>query len=44
MPTFFEDQISQIEWLGPAYPAECDKLFERVMIQVEKRRALESSR
>jgi tRNA(adenine34) deaminase len=39
MPTFFEDQISQIEWFGPAYSAECDRLFERVMIQVEKRRA-----
>jgi tRNA(adenine34) deaminase len=39
MPTFFEDAISQTEWHGPAYPAKCDKLFERVMIQVEKQRS-----
>jgi tRNA(adenine34) deaminase len=38
MPTYFEDAISQTEWYGPAYPAECDKLFERVMIEVEKRK------
>lgn len=42
MPTYFENEISQIEWRGPAYPAECDKLFERVMIQVEKRKTFES--
>jgi hypothetical protein len=41
MPTYFEEEISKIEWLGPAYPEECDKLFKRVMVLVEKRRALE---
>jgi tRNA(adenine34) deaminase len=39
MPTYFEEEASKIEWLGPAYPEECDKLFERVMVLVEKRRA-----
>lgn len=41
MPTYFEEEASKIKWLGPAYPEECDKLFERVMVLVEKRRALE---
>lgn len=40
MPTYFEEQASRIEWIGPAYPEECDHLFERVMVLVEKRRAL----
>lgn len=41
MPTYFEEQISKTEWLGPAYAKECDKLFARVMAVVEKRRARE---
>ena len=31
MPTFFEEQINQIEWIGPAFPGECDQLYKRVM-------------
>ncbi len=38
MPTYFEKRISRIEWAGPAYPGECDSLFEQVMVLVEKRR------
>ncbi len=38
MPIYFEKRISRIEWLGPAYPGECDPLFEQVMVLVEKRR------
>jgi len=38
MPTYFEEAVSRTEWIGPAYPSECDQLFERVMILVEKRR------
>ena len=38
MPTYFEDEVSRTEWIGPAYPSECDQLFERVMFLVEKRR------
>jgi len=39
MPTYFEEAVSRTEWIGPAYQRECDKLFERVMILVEKRRS-----
>jgi tRNA(adenine34) deaminase len=38
MPTYFEEEVSRIEWIGPADPEGCDKLYERVMILVEKRR------
>ena len=41
MPTFFEGQISRTEWLGPAYPKKCDKLYERAMILVERHSALD---
>ena len=40
MPTYFEEEVSKIEWIGPAYPQGCDELYERVMILVEKRRDL----
>jgi hypothetical protein len=39
MPTYFEEEISRIEWLGPAYAVKCDPLFERVKI-IERRRGL----
>ena len=39
MPTYFEEEISRIEWLGPAYTLKCDPLFERV-ISIERRRGL----
>ncbi len=38
MPTYFEEAVSRTEWIGPAYPSECDQLFDRVMILVERRR------
>jgi tRNA(adenine34) deaminase len=38
MPTYFENEISKTEWIGPAYPEACDELNERVMALVEKRR------
>ena len=41
MPTYFEEQLSLTAWLGPAYPKECDKLYERVMVLVEKQRTLD---
>ena len=31
MPTFFEEQMNQTEWMGPAFPDECDQLYKRVM-------------
>jgi tRNA(adenine34) deaminase len=40
MPTFFEEQMSDVKWLGPAYPEACDGLSERVMVLVEERRVL----
>lgn len=38
MPTYFEEELSRIEWSGPAYEEECDKLFLRVMQLVMDRR------
>jgi tRNA(adenine34) deaminase len=40
MPTYFEQEVSKIEWLGPAYPQKCDELFARVMTMVEQRKEL----
>jgi len=37
MPTYFEEAVSRIEWIGPAYPEGCDRLFMRVMRLVEKK-------
>jgi tRNA(adenine34) deaminase len=31
MPTFFEEQINQTEWIDPAFSEECDQLYKRVM-------------
>jgi tRNA(adenine34) deaminase len=38
MPTYFEEEISRIKWIGPAYSEECDQLFKRVMKLVEDMR------
>lgn len=38
MPPYFEEEVSRTEWIGPAFPKECNPLFDRVMILVEKRR------
>jgi tRNA(adenine34) deaminase len=36
MPTYFAEQISRTELIGPAYPEECDQLYKRVM-ELERR-------
>lgn len=38
MPAYFEEELSRIEWIGPANLEACDPLFERVMKLVEDRR------
>ena len=40
MPTYFEEEASKTEWIGPAHAEGCDLLFERVMKLVEKMREL----
>ena len=30
MPAYFEQIAAQTKWIGPAYAAECDKLYARV--------------
>jgi tRNA(adenine34) deaminase len=35
LPTFFSQQASRTEWIGPAHPSVCDELFKRVMQKVE---------
>ena len=41
MSTYFEEEASRTEWIGPAHAEGCDPLFERVMKLVEKRESLE---
>jgi tRNA(adenine34) deaminase len=41
LPPYFEDQLTKVEWVGPAYPMECDKLYQRSMALVEKRREID---
>ena len=41
-PTYFEEELSRIKWIGPAYGEECDKLFFRVMQLVMERREKEN--
>jgi len=35
MPTYFEAEAAQTQWIGPAFEEQCDKLFDRVMQKVE---------
>jgi tRNA(adenine34) deaminase len=41
LPPFFEDQLSKVEWIGPAYSEECDKLYQRSMALVEERKEID---
>ena len=41
MSTYFEEEASKTEWIGPAFPEGCDPIFERVMILIEKMRELD---
>jgi tRNA(adenine34) deaminase len=36
-PRHFENVIARTEWLGPAYPEECDPLYRRVMTLVTQK-------
>jgi len=36
-PTYFEEEFSRVEWIGPAYAEECDKLLVQVMKLVMER-------
>jgi len=38
MAPYFEAELSALQWLGPALAEECDPLYERVMVLVERRR------
>ena len=29
LPPYFREQLSRVEWIGPALPAECDPLYAR---------------
>jgi tRNA(adenine34) deaminase len=31
LPPYFEDQLSKVEWIGPAWPEACDPLYERLL-------------
>jgi tRNA(adenine34) deaminase len=37
LPPFFKHELSQMQWIGPAFPAECDPLYLRVR-DLEKNR------
>lgn len=30
LPPFFLDQLSRMQWIGPALPGECDPLYQRI--------------
>ena len=38
LPPFFRKQIKETEWIGPAYPGECDVLFKRIQTHEEMRK------
>jgi len=38
LPAYFEDAASRMEWIGPAFTSECDRLYERVMQKVDHQR------
>lgn len=40
LPPFFKGQLAEITWFGPAYPGECDRLYQRVMFLIENRKEL----
>lgn len=37
MPTYFEEEVSKIDWIGPAFSDQCDHLFERVMKMIKEK-------
>ena len=37
LPSHFENASLKTEWLGPAYPGECDPLYRRVMTLVTQK-------
>ena len=41
LPPYFEQEVSQTRWIGPAYPQACNPLFGRVMGLVRERRKRE---
>lgn len=38
MSPYFENAISEVQWIGPVLPEECDQLFLRTLALVEKHR------
>lgn len=41
LPPYFEDQFARQQWIGPIYAEACDKLYERSMVLVEKRKEID---
>jgi tRNA(adenine34) deaminase len=31
LPPYFGEEFARIQWVGPAFPEECDPLYERIM-------------
>lgn len=40
LPRYFREQYAKIEWLGPAFPGDCDPLYSRIK-KLEKLRGLD---
>ncbi len=40
LPPFFRERFARTEWLGPAFPGDCDPLYERIK-KLEKVRGLD---
>lgn len=37
MPPYLENELQQTQWIGPAFPEECDELFSRAKDLIAKR-------
>jgi tRNA(adenine34) deaminase len=40
LPRFFAERFAESEWVGPAFPAECDPLYERIKV-IERGRGID---
>lgn len=36
LPPYFEKRLAVTEWVGPTMPAECDPLYERLLVLLEE--------
>ena len=42
LPAFLQQELKHTQWMGPALPDVCDKLFSRILRLIDQRREQES--